>query len=59
MELFKASKITEFEGGIHLLEFSNFNLKGYIPARLLNMVLGSLMSKGIIDFYDQLKKLES
>jgi hypothetical protein len=28
-------------------DFSNLDLKGYFPVRILNMMMGTMMSKGI------------
>ena len=47
MSMFKASVAKDTEDGFDNLEFFNFNMGGNFPHRLLNMVMGSGMSKGI------------
>ena len=41
MDYFKVSKLWEEGEDLRLVEFSNFNMKGYFPAKLINMMMGS------------------
>ena len=47
MDMFKASVFHEEDGDLKLIEYSNFNLGGYFPTKLLNMVMANMMSKGM------------
>lgn len=49
MEMLKASRCTAMEGGsgMTFLEFSNFDMKGYFPMRMMNMFMGSVIAKNI------------
>ena len=39
-------------------EFATFDLGGYFPMSMLNMVMKSLVSKGVEEFYTNVKKIE-
>jgi hypothetical protein len=54
MDMFKASVFVEVDKSIKLIEYSNFNLGGYFPMRLLNMMMASIMSQGMVKFYTKL-----
>lgn len=41
-----------------MIEFANADMQGYIPASLLNMVLGSVTSKEYIDLAPTLEKIK-
>jgi hypothetical protein len=41
MTMFKASSLKEENGDIVITDFTNFNLKGMVPARLMNMVISA------------------
>lgn len=58
MDMFKASVFYEKDGDLHLTEYSNFDLGGYFPQKLLNMVMANMMSKGMSQFYTKIKKLQ-
>jgi len=36
---------------LHVTEFTQMDLKGYVPAKLMNMVLGSMAKAQMPDFY--------
>jgi hypothetical protein len=55
MEMFKATMAEQKGNDLHVLEFSNFDMKGYFPVRLMNMMLGSMVSKGMNEFYNKIK----
>jgi len=59
MDIFKATKALEENGDLYITEFSNFNLKGMVPARLLNMIMSSTASKQVGEFYKSLKELQN
>ena len=58
MDMYKASVFYEKDGDLHLTEYSNFDLGGYFPTKLLNMVMANMMSKGMGDFYGKLVKIQ-
>ena len=55
MEQCKASMSEQKGEDLHMTEFSNMNLKGYFPVRLMNMVLGSMIQAGIGQMYEKMK----
>ena len=40
---------------VHYTEISHFDMKGYMPARLFNMIIASLAAKEFQKLYDHLK----
>lgn len=56
MEMFKASLVKQVDKDISITEFSNFNMKGYFPMRLLNMVMASAVSKGLDGIHQKILK---
>ena len=55
--MYKASVFYEQDGNLHLTEYSNFDLGGYFPTKLLNMVMANMMSKGMGDLHNKLVKM--
>ena len=52
------SSIARMEGDyLHITEFTQMDLKGYVPAKLMNMVLASMAKAQIPDFYQSLQKI--
>jgi hypothetical protein len=48
MDILKASRCTSMEGGgLKFTEFSNFDMKGYFPMRMMNMFMGAAIAKSI------------
>ena len=48
MDMLKASRCEAMEGGgLTFVEFSNFDMKGYFPMRMMNMFMGSAIAKSI------------
>ena len=48
MDMLKASRCEAMEGGgMTFVEFSNFDMKGYFPMRMMNMFMGSAIAKSI------------
>mmetsp|Transcript_40337 Transcript_40337/g.61553 ORF Transcript_40337/g.61553 Transcript_40337/m.61553 type:complete len:142 (+) Transcript_40337:583-1008(+) len=41
MEMFKASRVEQQGSDLKLLEFSNFDMKGSFPTRLINMMMAA------------------
>lgn len=58
MQYYKASCYKQVGDDLHVKEFSNFSLGGYFPAKLLNMVLSNMMSKGIAVFVKKINDLQ-
>ena len=46
MDYFEATMIEEVDNNIQMTEFSQWNLKGYFPMRLLNMVMATHIVDG-------------
>ena len=44
-------KATDVDGVMHYTEISNFDLKGYMPAKLMNMVIASETEKEFATMY--------
>ena len=59
MDYFKVSKLWEEGQDLRILEFSNFDMKGYFPARLINMMMASAGSKQLADLYKQARETEA
>jgi len=55
MEFFKASMCEQKGKDIHITEFSNMDMKGYFPVRLMNMMMGSMVSKMMPKMYEKVK----
>lgn len=47
MKLFKASLFYEENNGLKVTEFSSFDMGGYFPMRLVNMVMASGVKKSL------------
>jgi hypothetical protein len=58
MEMFKASLVQQQGPDIKITEFSNFNMKGYFPMRLLNMVMASAVEKGLGGMQEKIMKCQ-
>lgn len=50
VQVFKASLVKNEAGNLRLVEFQNMDVGGYIPASLMNMVMGSMLSRGLERF---------
>ena len=57
MQFYKASCSKQVGDDLHVLEFSNFNMGGYFPTKLLNMVMANMMAKGIGNFVRKVKEV--
>jgi hypothetical protein len=58
INFFKGSQFKRIEGGMLYEEFATFDLGGYFPMSMLNMVMKSMVSKGVEEFYKNVKKME-
>jgi len=58
MDMFKTSMMTPTDNGLSIVEFSTSNMGGWFPMRLLNMLIGSMMKKGITDMVTNVKKYQ-
>lgn len=58
MDMFKASIYYEDGDDLFFKEYTNFDMGGYFPVRLLNLVMTSFMSKGIKQFYQKLREMQ-
>ena len=47
MSIFKATLAYDVQDGLEAIEFSNFDMKGWFPVRLLNMVVGQMALKNL------------
>ena len=59
MHVFKASLVRNEGGNLRLVEFQNMDVGGYIPASLMNMVMGSLLSRGLERFKAEMLEKEA
>ena len=57
MMIFKHSVVVQKGDDLEFTDLANFNIGGYVPASLLNMVMGSMMKKGIATFSSKLRKI--
>jgi len=56
--MFKGSLMWNDENGdANFIEYSTMDLKGYFPMRLLNMAIGSMIKKQMVEYYDKYKKI--
>ena len=44
---------------LHLVEFMNADMKGYVPPALMNMILGSMASHEYIAMADNLREIKA
>ena len=58
MDMLKLSHFKQEGDKVVGIEFSNMDMKGYFPTKMLNMVMGSMAGKGISEFAKRVK-LES
>jgi hypothetical protein len=47
MDIFKATLAYDVQDGLEAVEFSNFDMKGWFPVRLLNLVVGQMALKNL------------
>lgn len=47
MYIFKANLCRNVEGGALITEYATLNMGGWFPMRLLNMMMGTAMKKGM------------
>ena len=59
MQYYKASCYQQVGSDLHIKEFSNFSMGGYFPVKLLNMVLASMMAKGITQFVKKINEVQA
>jgi len=58
MQMLKLS-LTHQEGDdLVMEEFTNMDMGGYFPAKLMNMAMAGMMQKGISDFKAKLQKIQ-
>ena len=58
MEISQFSLITQDGTSLRLTEFMNMDMKGYVPAGLLNMVLGAMVAEEYKNLRDMLDKFK-
>ena len=59
MNITSYSVIEEVDGGLAMVEYSNADMKGYIPAGLINMTLGSIMQQEYTDMAVMLTEIKA
>jgi len=47
MDIYKATLAYDVEDALEAVEFSNFDMKGWFPVRLLNLVVGQMALKNL------------
>ena len=50
VHVFKASLVRNEGGNLRLVEYQNMDIGGYIPASVMNMGMGSMLSRGLDRF---------
>jgi hypothetical protein len=58
MKIFKRSKICQEGSNVRLQEIVNMNMGGYVPSSILNMMIGTLYSKGIDQMMTKMKEFK-
>mmetsp|Transcript_2637 Transcript_2637/g.4098 ORF Transcript_2637/g.4098 Transcript_2637/m.4098 type:complete len:185 (+) Transcript_2637:588-1142(+) len=60
MEQYKATMLWNDDAGdMHMTEFSSFDLKGYFPKALLNMVMSSMAQQSVTQFGNKMKEIKA
>ena len=57
LELYTASHAYQDGDDVKMLEFSYFDMKGWFPARLMNMMIGSMASAQLKDMAKKVRKM--
>jgi hypothetical protein len=57
MDMFKMSLCWQDGPDTTMIEFSSFDMKGSIPASLINMIMAASITKGMKNILDKIKKL--
>lgn len=56
MDFLKASRCRDIDGKLEILEFSNMDMKGYFPMKMMNMFMGSAIAKSIPELHKAMNK---
>ena len=57
MDIFKVTMLTDHPGeGVSLLEFSTFSMGGWVPERLITMMMSAMIDKGVDKMMEKLHK---
>ena len=56
MDFLKASRCRDTDGKLEILEFSNMDMKGYFPMKMMNMFMGSAIAKSIPELHKAMTK---
>ena len=59
MDIYKATLAYNVGNDLEAVEFSNFDMKGWFPVRLLNMVVGPMALKNLQDLTKKLIHFKS
>lgn len=59
MSIYAFTIVHPVDGGITMVEFSSADMKGYIPASLINMTLGSIMQTEYTDMAVDLNNIKA
>jgi len=54
MEMFKTQRVAPCEDNpndLSVTDFSVMNMKGYFPVRLFNLMMGTMLAKGVPKLY--------
>lgn len=57
--MFKTQMITQDGLDLKVKDFSHIDLKGYFPVRIMNMMLGTMMGKGIPKMRETIDKVKA
>ena len=56
MEMYKTPLLSSDEAGegVHVVEFTTFNLKGWVPGQIINMIMSNMIKGVMKDFHGRL-----
>jgi len=57
MKLFAASQFKQEGPDLTITQFSNYDMGGYVPNKLLYMCIGAMMGSELTKVYDQVKAM--
>mmetsp|Transcript_11011 Transcript_11011/g.16702 ORF Transcript_11011/g.16702 Transcript_11011/m.16702 type:complete len:244 (-) Transcript_11011:15-746(-) len=59
MDFFKCTMLKQVGPDLSLIEFQYFDMKGYFPARLINMMMSAAVMTGLKSFYENMLKTQA
>ena len=59
IQVFKASLVSNEGSNLRLIEYQHMDVGGYVPASLMNMVMGSMLSRGLERFKMEMQEKQA